>query len=78
MTEVVAKEQLVQYITKIEKLEQEKTEISDTIKEVFAEAKATGFDIQAMKQVLKLRKIDRDKLAEQEEILELYRQVFDI
>jgi uncharacterized protein (UPF0335 family) len=78
MTEIVAKEQLVQYITKIEKLEQDKTEINEEIKEVFLEAKSTGFDIQAMKQVIKLRKIDREKLAEQEEILDLYRQVFNI
>lgn len=78
MTEVIVKEQLVQYITRLEKLEQEKADIAETINEVFAEAKGNGFDVKAMRQVLKLRKLDKATLAEQEEILDLYRQVFDL
>ncbi len=78
MTEVIAVEQLKQYIDKIERLEQEKLEISENINEVFAEAKGNGFDTKAMKQVLKLRKLDKNELAEQDAILELYRQALDV
>jgi uncharacterized protein (UPF0335 family) len=78
MTEVIAIEQLKQYISKIEKLEYSKLELAEDIKEVFAEAKANGFDVKTMKQVLKLKKLDKNKLAEQEAILELYRQALDL
>ncbi|WPY00957.1 DUF2312 domain-containing protein [Candidatus Trichorickettsia mobilis] len=78
MTEVIAIEQLKQYISKIEKLEHSKLELAEDIKEVFAEAKANGFDVKTMKQVLKLKKLDKNKLAEQEAILELYRQALDL
>jgi len=78
MTEVIAIEQLKQYISKIERLEQEKSELSEGIKEIFLEAKSTGFDARAMKEVLKLRKLDKAKLAEQDSILELYREALDL
>ena len=78
MTEVIAIEQLKQYINKIEKLEQSKAELAEDVKEVFAEAKSNGFDVQAMKQVLRLKKLDKNKLAEQDSILELYRQALDL
>ncbi len=78
MTEVVGKEQLKQYIDRLQRLEQEKTDLSDDIKDVFAEAKANGYDTKAMKQVLKIMKMDKDALAEQEAILDLYRQALDV
>ena len=78
MTEVIAIEQLKQYINRIEKLNSDKAEISDDIKQVFDEAKANGFDIKIMKQVIKLKKLDKDSLAEQEAILELYRSALNI
>jgi uncharacterized protein (UPF0335 family) len=78
MIEVIAKEQLMQFINRLEKLEQEKSERAEDMKEVFAEAKFKGFDIIAMKQVLKLKKLDKEKLAEQEAILELYRQALNL
>lgn len=78
MTEVIVKEQLRQYINKIEKLEDEKLELTEEIKGVFDEAKSNGFDIKAMRQVLKLRKMDKDDLAQQEAILELYREALDL
>ncbi|CAN0568971.1 unnamed protein product, partial [Ectocarpus sp. 12 AP-2014] len=53
-------------------------EIADDIKQVFDEAKANGFDTKIMKQVLKLKKLDKDSLAEQEAILDLYRAALDI
>ena len=78
MTEVIATEQLKQYVSKIERLENDKTEINDDIKQVFDEAKANGFDTKIMKQVMKLKKLDKDSLAEQEAILELYRSALNI
>lgn len=78
MTEVIAPEQLRQYVSRIERLESDKADITDDIKQVFDEAKANGFDIKIMKQVLKLKKLDKASLAEQEEILDLYRTALDI
>ena len=78
MTQVIAIEQLKQYISRIERLESDKADIADDIKQAFDEAKANGFDTKIMKQVLKLKKLDKDSLAEQEAILELYRSALDI
>lgn len=66
--------QLKQYIEKIERLEEEKAGISADIREIFAEAKGNGFDTKVMRQILKIRKMDREELAEQEELLLLYCQ----
>ena len=78
MAEIVAKDQLKQYIDRIERLETEKSALLDDIKQVFDEAKANGFDVKTMKQVIKLRKLDKNKLAEQDAILELYRQALEV
>lgn len=68
-----AKEILKQYIERIERLEEEKMNISNDIKELFLEAKAKGFVPGVMKQVIKVRKMDADKLNEQEALFELYK-----
>lgn len=78
MNEIVAKDQLKQYIDRVERLEAEKTTLLDDIKQVFDEAKANGFDVKTMKQIVKLRKLDKNKLAEQDAILELYRQALEV
>ncbi len=78
MAELVAKDQLKQYIDRIERLETEKSALLDDIKQVFDEAKANGFDVKTMKQIIKLRKLDKNKLAEQDAILELYRQALEV
>lgn len=78
MTNVVAKEHLEQYVQRLERLEQEKQDIADSIKDVLAEAKSNGFDVKTLKQVLKLRKIDRNELAEQEMLLEMYRDALGV
>ncbi|MGX6960133.1 MAG: DUF2312 domain-containing protein [Rickettsia endosymbiont of Pentastiridius leporinus] len=78
MSEVVVKEQLEQYISKIERLEQEKADLSEEIKDIFQEASSHGFDVKAMKSILKLKKLDKDKLAEQDAMLELYRDTLGI
>ncbi|MGL4226567.1 MAG: DUF2312 domain-containing protein [Rickettsia sp.] len=78
MSEVVVKAQLEQYISKIEKLEQEKADLSEEVKDIFQDASSHGFDVKAMKSILKLKKLDKDKLAEQDAMLELYRDTLGI
>lgn len=65
--------QLRLFIEKIERLEEEKSELMENIREVFSEAKAVGFDPKIMKQVLKLRKMKHEEAVEQEELLDVYR-----
>jgi len=78
MSEVVVKEQLEQYLSKIERLEQEKADLSQEVKDIFQDASSHGFDVKAMKSILKLKKLDKDKLAEQDAMLELYRDTLGI
>ena len=78
MSEVFAKDHLLQYVTRIERLEQDKTAIMQDMKEVLADAKNNGFDTKILKQVIKLRKIDKATLAEAEALLELYREALDM
>ena len=68
----VAAGQLRSFVERIERLEEQKKAISDDIKDVFGEAKATGFDTKVMRQVLKLRKQDSAERQEQEALLDLY------
>ncbi|MGE3146117.1 MAG: DUF2312 domain-containing protein [Pseudorhodoplanes sp.] len=67
-----AKDQLRAIVERVEKLEEEKKAISDDIRDVFAEAKVNGFDTKALRQVVKLRKLDKNERAEQEAILDTY------
>ena len=70
----VAADQLKSFIERIERLEEEKAATSSDIKDVFAEAKGTGFDVKALRSILRLRKKDHDERQEEEAILELYMQ----
>ena len=70
--QTVASGQLRAFIERIERLEEEKQTIADDIKEVFAEAKGTGFDTKAMRTILRLRKKDQAERQEEEAILDLY------
>jgi uncharacterized protein (UPF0335 family) len=72
--EVISSGQLRQYIEKVERLEEEKAELMEALREVFGEAKGNGFDVKIMKQVLKMRKMKQEDLMEQEELLTLYLQ----
>lgn len=69
----VTGDQLRQFIERIERLEEEKKEIAEQIKEVFAELKGSGFDVTAVREVLKIRKTDRDTLAEKEALVDMYK-----
>lgn len=67
-----AREKLKQIVAKIEKLEAEKTEVAGQIKEVFGEAKSLGYDVKALRTVVRLRKQDRKEREEQQSILDTY------
>ena len=60
------------FIERIERLEEEKKALADDIKDVYGEAKANGFDARIMRKIVSIRKQDRDKRREEEEILDLY------
>jgi uncharacterized protein (UPF0335 family) len=62
------------FLERIERLEEEKRAIADDIKEVYAEAKGTGFDIKVMRQIVRIRKQDIEDRREQEELLDLYKR----
>ena len=68
----VAGDRLRSFIERVENLEEEKQNIMGDIKEVFAEAKGEGYDVKVMRQIIRLRKMDRNDRAEQEALLELY------
>lgn len=80
MTEVggIAVERLRSLIERIEKLEEEKSEIANDIRDVYAEAKSAGFDTKAIRAVIKLRKMNAADRDEQELLLETYRKALDI
>lgn len=67
-----AQGQLKSIIERIERLELEKSEVAEQIKEVFAEAKGNGFDVKILRKVVRLRKQDRAKRQEEDAILDLY------
>lgn len=70
----IAGDRLRSLIERIEKLEEEKAALSADIREVFAEAKGEGFDVKVMRQVIKLRKMDRSEADELDTLLDLYKQ----
>ncbi|HEY8947501.1 MAG TPA: DUF2312 domain-containing protein [Rhizomicrobium sp.] len=67
-----AKEHLKSFIERIERLEEEKAALAADIREVYSEAKGTGFDVKIMRQVVRLRKLDTADRQEQDAILDLY------
>ena len=67
-----AQGQLRSFIERIERLEEEKKAIAADIKEVYAEAKGEGYETKILRQVVRLRKMDRADRQEQEALLELY------
>jgi uncharacterized protein (UPF0335 family) len=67
-----AKDQLKSFVERIERLAEAKKAISEDIRDVYAEAKANGFDTKALRAVIKLRSMDKMERQEQEAILETY------
>ena len=73
MQEVVDSQDLINTISKLENLEEEKRELADVTKDAYNEAKSKGYDVKIIKHILKLRKKDKDALAEEDSLIELYR-----
>ena len=74
----IAADQLRLFIERIERLEEEKKGIADDIKDVYAEAKATGYDTKTMRQVIKLRNMETHDRQEAEALLETYKAALGI
>lgn len=70
----VTADELRQFIERFERLEAEKQDITDQQKEVMAEAKARGYDTKVMRKIIALRKRDRDDIAEEEAVEQMYRE----
>jgi len=71
-------DQLRQYIERIERLEEEKRALMADIRDIYSEAKATGFEPKVMRQIVKFRAMDRDLLAEQDMLLSTYRDALGL
>ena len=65
-------------VERIERLEEEKTALGADIRDVFSEAKGVGFDTKALRQIIRLRKMDQADRREQEEILDVYKRVLGL
>jgi len=78
MTYEVTAGQLKAYIERVEKLEEEKADIATAIRNVYAEAKATGYDAKAMRQVIRLRKMQAAEREEQEHLLDVYKRALGL
>ncbi|TWA71884.1 uncharacterized protein (UPF0335 family) [Azospirillum baldaniorum] len=70
----IAADRLRSFVERIERLEEEKRGLQDDVKEVYAEAKGTGFDTKIIRQIIRLRKMDKADRQEQEAILDLYKE----
>ncbi len=70
----IAGERLKSFIERIERLEEEKRALAEDIKEVYSEAKGTGFDTKIMRQIIRIRKRDQDELDEEETLLDVYKR----
>lgn len=71
---MVARDQLKSIVERVERLEEEKKAIADDIRDIFAEAKANGFDTKVLRQVVRLRKQDLAERQEQDAVRDLYLQ----
>ena len=78
MSEAVAAEQLRLFIERIERLEEEKKGIADDIRDVYAEAKANGYDVKTMRSVVRLRKMEKNARQEMDALLETYRSALGL
>ncbi|MGI3899651.1 MAG: DUF2312 domain-containing protein [Janthinobacterium lividum] len=73
----IAGERIRSFIERVEQIEEELKALNEGKKEVFAEAKGEGFDVKVLKEILKLRKQDKDERDEQESLLDLYMQAME-
>jgi uncharacterized protein (UPF0335 family) len=78
VTDTVSAEQLRQFIERVERLEEEKRSSQDDIKDAYAEAKATGFDVKTMRAIVRLRRLEKHARDEADALLETYRQALGL
>jgi len=78
MSDSISAEQLRLLIERIERLEEEKKGISDDVKDVYGEAKSTGFDVKTMRTIIRLRKMEKHHRDEADMLLETYKQALGI
>lgn len=69
---------LLNYVERIEKLNEDKAQVNADIRDVLATAEAEGYDVKAIREIVKLRKIDKEKREEQDGILETYRNALNV
>ena len=74
----IAADRLRSIVERVEKLEEEKAALSADIRDVYAEAKGNGFDVKTLRQVVRLRKLDKPDRDEQEALLDLYKRVLEL
>jgi uncharacterized protein (UPF0335 family) len=78
MSDIVSTAQITTFVERIERISQDKQTFADDIKQVYAEAKSNGFDTKAIREIVKLRKIDANARQEQEAILDLYKSALNM
>ena len=74
----VSSDRLRSFVDRIERLEEEKQALAADIREVYSEAKGAGFDVKVMRQLIRLRKMDKDDRTQMEEILSVYERALDM
>jgi len=74
----IAAGQLKSFVERIDRLEEEKSALNADIKEVYSEAKAAGYDVKILRQIIRIMKMDKADRREQEEMLELYKNALDL
>ncbi len=74
----VAGDRLKSFVERIERLEEEKEALAGDIREVYSEAKGTGFDIKILRQIIRLRKMDSSDRSEMEQLLDVYKRALDM
>ena len=74
----VAGERLKSFVERVERLEEEKQALAEDIKEVYSEAKSSGFDIKILRQIIRLRKMDENDRSEMETLLEVYKRALEM
>jgi uncharacterized protein (UPF0335 family) len=74
----IAADRLRSFLARIERLEEEKAGLTADIREIYAEAKGSGFDTKVMRQIVRLRKMDSADRQEQEALLEVYRRAIGL
>ncbi len=74
----IAGERLKSFVERVENLEAEKQALAEDIKEVYSEAKSSGFDIKILRQIIRLRKMDENDRSEMETLLEVYKRALEM